>query len=659
MNLVSRYTNLTRSKGYGGTGRGIGGSAYSDIQNKNRAPTALELIRELVGIAYACADINAGAVAANHLRLYARKSKAGTQTKAFRFPTRDIPQPNGRRGRKIFWRGKSTKTAAPGLEIGDDTDAVEVINHPILEVLQHPEAGPLALSAYAHTYITQFSLETLGVAYWRVDRDGAGIPIGFPFLPAQRVAPVIDYGTGQLTGYTFDRKPVPLDDIVRFSIPDLIEPHFRTASPTMATYEKICIGRRMDARLSALMQNAARPDALFVPKGDSEGGGIGEYEARRVRGAMRQAFSEAGTGGVMVSEFPGALQILGWKPGDVVEIERAKLLKTDIENCYGIPNAMMDLNEANLASAKAAEFQHSVRTVGPRCTRYQDTLTMSIVPLFDKPKSGASPLFFAYDSTVPDDEVFELETAKVAGQIALATVDEGRASAGLAPIGGKAGAMRYMNGVPLDEDGMPIQAAAAPPVPGVQSGNEPKPQPAPFKPGKPVTPGSKSHKPSDTEWNEDELRKAIAGIEDEVTIDHDHLIPWVAGTSNDLKTVYIDKDIPEKYFGPLTIHELAERALVDTFHLPYDEGHQLACKLERAAVEAAGMNWAEYQDAMDGYIHADEGEPLPAGSVPAQLWLVPYEDDSPATLRRVRAAMPSNGHGKTYGGRLGHLAGVG
>ena len=74
---------------------------------------------------------------------------------------------------------------------------------------------------------------------------------------------------------------------------------------------------------------------------------------------------------------------------------------------------------------------------------------MHVIPLFDSPKAGLSLLFFAYDSTVPDDEVFELETAKVAGQIGLATIDEGRASAGLGPIGGKAGGMRYINGIPL------------------------------------------------------------------------------------------------------------------------------------------------------------------------------------------------------------------
>ena len=774
MNLVARFNSLRAvPKGYGGTGRGMGGSAYSDIQNKNRAPTALELIRELVGIAYACADINAQAVAANHCRLYVPKSK-GRQTKGFRFAVADVPQPSlFRKGRKVFWNGHVVKTAAAaGLQLSDAGDVVEVTTHPVLDVLRKPERGPLALSAYAHTHITQMSLETLGVAYWRVDRDGAGIPVAFPFLPAQRVKPVIDYGTGQLTGYTFDRKPVPLEDIIRFSIPDMVEPHFRTASPTMACFEKVCIGRRMDARLLALMQNSARPDALFVPKGDSEGGGIGEYEARRVRSAMRQAFSEAGTGGVMVSEFPGALQILGWKPGDVVEIERAKMVKIDIMNSYGVPNAMMDLNEANLASAKTAEFQYAVRTIAPRCTRYQDTLTMHVIPMFDQPKSGSSPLFFAYDSTVPDDEVFELETAKVAGQIGLAKVDEGRASAGLAPLGGRAGEMRYINGVPLDDDGMPIQQAAAPPVPGAQSGNEPTgkkwrrkfnpnhdPHTGEFaesggpagegrawlhsggrqitvdsagrindgpammlghKPGEPMLSeemrigdkahipwmnGSpeggpivkmtakavwvrgrdlngkqhdfrfkrtdishvvrgdtvhpveharhgksvaKAHKPSDVDdtlFSDPELLKAVAAINQEVTIDRDYDVPYLGGTGAEPTTVYLDRHMPTEYDRFIVVHEVVERALMDTFGIAYPLAHQIATRAEQEAVEAADIAWDDYNRKTLSWVNDAYSEDLT--SVPPDLDMRPYEAEGDQRLiERMREAMPTNGKAK-------------
>ena len=147
--------------------------------------------------------------------------------------------------------------------------------------------------------------------------------------------------------------------MLRFSNPDPDDPYRGGYSPLMAAIEKIRIARKGDAHVNALLDNMARPDAVWSPKGDSEGGGIGEAEARRVRSAMREEFSRAGRGGLLVSEYPGSLQVLGWKPGDVVELERAKTIKTDIANAFGVPNALLDLNEANLASAKAAEYQYA------------------------------------------------------------------------------------------------------------------------------------------------------------------------------------------------------------------------------------------------------------------------------------------------------------
>lgn len=54
------------------------------------------------------------------------------------------------------------------------------------------------------------------------------------------------------------------------------------------------------------IQAAGKPDEIFAPNG----GGFGEYEAQRVRSAMRQPFSNAGAGSVIVSPFPSELKII-------------------------------------------------------------------------------------------------------------------------------------------------------------------------------------------------------------------------------------------------------------------------------------------------------------------------------------------------------------
>src|SRR5689334_1678413 len=56
------------------------GAPYADVFRKSRAPTARELVQQLVGTAYACASLNADLVASARLRLYIRTAKG--QTKA-------------------------------------------------------------------------------------------------------------------------------------------------------------------------------------------------------------------------------------------------------------------------------------------------------------------------------------------------------------------------------------------------------------------------------------------------------------------------------------------------------------------------------------------------------------------------------------------------
>jgi hypothetical protein len=196
-----------------------------------------------------------------------------------------------------------------------------------------------------------------------------------------------------------------------------------------AAIEKIRIGRKEDAHLSAMLENMGRPDAVWSPKGDSEGGGIGAAEAQRVRSAFRQAFEMAGTGGVMISETPGMLQPLQWAPQDIVEIERAKAIKTDICNVFGVPDAKLERNAANLAGAKTADYAHKVDAGLPRCRRIEETLNARLVPMFD----NSGRLFVAYDSPLPEDEVFALEQVRTASMSGAITRNEIRASVGLDP----------------------------------------------------------------------------------------------------------------------------------------------------------------------------------------------------------------------------------
>jgi phage portal protein BeeE len=418
------------------------GAPYADEFRKDRAPTPRELIRQITGVAYACAHLNADAVASTRLRLFVRTAPNEPVTRWTARPvsTKVLRQLGLGRAGSAF--------AAGGSKIEEITD------HPLLRLLdvQHtgvgasaPEAfdedatedgGQPDLSGHDLIYLTQLYLESLGRAYWLLDRDALGVPRQVRLLRAHLVREVPDpsgrqviacyeygstYGAG---GYRYD----PCD-VLRFSNPDPDDPYRGGYAPLMAAIEKIRIARKGDAHLNALLDNMARPDAIWSPRGDSEGGGIGEAEARRVRSAMREEFARAGRGGLLVSEYPGSLQVLGWKPGDVVELERAKAIKTDIANAFGVPNAMLDLNEANLASAKSAEYQYARRTIQPRCNRLGGALRR-LLRMYDT--SGR--LLLAFDSPLAEDEVFALEQNRVAASLGAVTRNEMRAALDLEPV---------------------------------------------------------------------------------------------------------------------------------------------------------------------------------------------------------------------------------
>ena len=117
-------------------------------------------------------------------------------------------------------------------------------------------------------------------------------------------------------------------------------------------------------------------------------------------------------------------------------------------------------------------------------------------------------------------------------------------------------------------------------------------------------------------------------------IDRSHDIPYLAGYSNDGKTIYIDRHMPKmmNYQGRdidtdryLILHEEVEKTLIDQLNLHYLHAHQIASRAEQAAVRAAGVSWREYDRFMQKHVKVLGHERLT--KVPADLDLKPYRDE--------------------------------
>ena len=137
------------------------------------------------------------------------------------------------------------------------------------------------------------------------------------------------------------------------------------------------------------------------------------------------------------------------------------------------------------------------------------------------------------------------------------------------------------------------------------------------------------------------------------TIDYGYDIPYLGGYARDsARRIYFDRDLPKQFIGKgdkpapiapyLNLHEITEKALLMELRLPkwdYRRCHQVAQRLEQAAVKADGHSWVKYQDDFFGSQDAvADKEPK---RVPADFDLTPYEDMKDHELiKQLKAAMP-------------------
>jgi hypothetical protein len=133
--------------------------------------------------------------------------------------------------------------------------------------------------------------------------------------------------------------------------------------------------------------------------------------------------------------------------------------------------------------------------------------------------------------------------------------------------------------------------------------------------------------------------------------DRKHDIPYLAGYSEDGKTIYIDRHMPRsfKFRGRnietdrfLILHEEVEKTLIDRLGLHYLHAHQIATRAEQAAVRAAGVNWRDYDRFMQKNVKRIGDERLT--KVPSDLDTKPYRDEHDDDLLRRMLDCIARGH---------------
>ena len=485
LNLVGADGQFqAKTEGQGGYGMypAALGQAFSDSFHRDRSPSQTELLGHLVGTAYRCANLNSNLLASSRLRLYLKTAKGQPKAKFVagweatgRKVTRPVPI---RRVKRLEHAGATGKSALLDAVEDGDGDIEEVTEHPILDLLRQPEDALTdgGLVAYDHRWVTQCLLEVLGRAYWLiVSRDKFGQPKRLVVLRSHRVREVPDEtGKKWIDHFEYGTAKIDPKDVIRFAIPDPSNPHLGFLPPMRAAIDKVRLSRGGDAFTNALLQNGGYPAGIWSPKGDSEGTGIGPAEARRMASSFRSSFATAGAGGLMVSESPGTLQPLQFKPAEIVDVKRARELVGEIADCFDVPRTKLFRDTSNRASGHSGDADHARDAGLARCSRFEETINAQLVPLFD----DTGRLFLAFDSPVPEDRLAALEETRTGGQLGIATINEGRASMGIEPDEGPLGDCRILpkGSLIVDEKGKVIDLGAA--ADGGDGQRQPKPDPA-------------------------------------------------------------------------------------------------------------------------------------------------------------------------------------
>lgn len=374
------------------------------------------LIDEFKSWAFICAGRNASAIASVPLRLYA---------------TRAVGEGKARRRAKTLSSAellllKANPALAFNARLKEAEDVEEIFEHPVLNLLKSVNPYENAFETMEKTAIF---LDCTGDAYWHIMFSALGVPTEIYLLPSQWVIIVPDKNK-YIRGYLYGDSPqtrIPL-------MPDEVI-HFRAPNPRNLFYGMGCI----EAAASAITRQGAY-DRMELALADNSG--IAPFLIRHessVLGVKQQRDLEAMWNNYLKGySRAGKIKIIGkeWdikdvalSPREMSFAEGRRWTRLEITDAFGVPVALLDTENVNLANAKTALYQYQKFTIAPRICRLDEKLNEQLIAMYDEPR-----IFLAHDSPVPADEEFDLRRDDIFLQRGVLTVNEIRKRLGWEPV---------------------------------------------------------------------------------------------------------------------------------------------------------------------------------------------------------------------------------
>lgn len=327
------------------------------------------------------------------------------------------------------------------VEMDSAEDVVELLpgQHPLADLIARPNTMH---SGTTYRTVQMFNLLWSGNAYELIDLEG-GTPASLFMMPPHDVAPVVE-PDGTLRAYSYWKQSNNIEaesaEVVHhMHTVDPTDP-FRGFGPLHGVVAQLdTLNTLWDMELARAERNQ-RPD-FHVKLGNAQGNALEE-----LRNYFTNAFSAASIAPrAFFSNSEVEILPLAWSPKDTDLDQRFQRLRKAVWQACGIPESVMELNDANLASSLVSNDQFGRQTIAPLLGAYADDMNEQLVPWYD----DGDTLFVAFDDPVPEDNREQLEQYRAEVQAGVRSINEYRSIAGLDPVPDKVGDVLRFNGVSL------------------------------------------------------------------------------------------------------------------------------------------------------------------------------------------------------------------
>jgi len=411
-------------QGYGGWYNA--GPAFTDAFRSRRAPSRPEMVEAYKSIAYACAQINAGAVTKTPLRLYVTTAKGQATPKSSL-----VPDSSESRSRIKALCGR--KDVQPYIRKAESVN--EVADHPWLQaiVAANPDFDQTALLKF-----TVLSLDITGNAFWVPDDYKLGVPSALWPIHPQYVTPVRRAATIQVDAWQYFGQTYERNEILHFRHVSLKDPYGSGYGPTEAAFEHARLHDSFTSVQGSLLEQGVRPSVIVSPK-DANMPMTGAERAR-FESDINRKLSGGGSGRAWVTDGSIDVHPLTFPPSDLAALDISDNALQRFANCFGVPMSLLKTEDVNLANLEAGLKQHAQFAVEPRCveiagalTRFVHNYGRKLRGIEEKDRSW-DRLFFAFDDPSGEDQERKAKIFDLYLKNGTKTINEVRTELGDKPV---------------------------------------------------------------------------------------------------------------------------------------------------------------------------------------------------------------------------------